>query len=259
MTVESINKTLVRSMRVLNLFVEHERLSLADIAALSDMPKTSVYRIVGALEKMGFLTKDATGAYRLGLRFLEFGQLVAERLDLRGVALPVMCALRDEVGDAVNLVVRDGKEAVYIEKVDALHPVRVYTRIGRRAPLYAGACSRVLLAYLPDREQEQYMEEVELVPIGAGTITDRQRLRAVLRDTRLNGYTVSHSELETGSSAVAAPVFDHTGNVVAGLSVAGPEANYTPERLPGLIARVTRSANEISRRLGWRGGEKGAL
>ncbi len=172
------NVTLVRAMRVLDLFREHERLSLPEMAALSGLPKTTVFRMAGALEEMGFLSRDDRGTYRLGLRFLEFGQLVTERLDLRRVALPVMQALRDEVGDAVNLVVRDGREAIYIEKVEALAPVRVYTRIGRRAPLYAGACPRVLLAYLPEDEQERYLQEVALVPIGAGTITDRQRLRA---------------------------------------------------------------------------------
>ncbi|GAB6935616.1 IclR family transcriptional regulator [Calditerricola yamamurae] len=252
--VTSKNVTLVRAMRVLDLFRDHEQLSLSEITARSGLPKTTVFRMVSALVDMGFLTRDAGGAYRLGLRFLEFGWLVAERLDLRRVALPVMQALRDEVGDAVNLVVRDGTEAIYIEKVEALHPVRVYTRIGRRAPLYAGACPRILLAYLPESEQERYLHHVTLTPIGAGTITDPQRLRAVLRETRQCGYTVSHSELETGSSAVAAPVFDHTGQVVAGLSVAGPEAHYAPDALPGLIDKVKRAAADISRRLGWQGG-----
>lgn len=248
------NVTLVRAMRVLDLFREHERLSLPEMAVLSGLPKTTVFRMAGTLEEMGFLSRDEKGAYRLGLRFLEFGQLVAERLDLRRVAQPVMQVLRDEVGDAVNLVVRDGKEAIYIEKIEALAPVRVFTRIGRRAPLYAGACPRVLLAYLPEDEQEHYLQEVALVPISAGTITDRQRLRAVLHEARQNGYTVSHSELENGTAAVAAPVFDHTGQVVAGLSVAGPEANYTPNRLPDLIDKVKCAASALSRRLGWRGG-----
>ena len=82
----------------------------------SGVPKTSLHRMVGSLEEMGFLTKDEQGYYSLGLLFLQFGQLVANRLDIRNIAKPVMETLRDEVEEAVNLIVRDGDEAMYIEK-----------------------------------------------------------------------------------------------------------------------------------------------
>lgn len=247
------NKTVVKAMELLNLFLTNDRLTLQEMVQLSKLPKTSVHRMTGSLEEMGFLTKDSEGKYSLGLLFLQFGQLVAERLDIRHVALPVMRELRDEVGEAVNLIVRDGNDAIYIEKVDTTQPVRVYTRIGRRAPIYAGACPRILLAYLPDGEREEYLRRVELKPIGSGTITDPARLRSVLDDSRKNGYSVSHSELEDHSSAVAAPIFDHAGKVVAGLSIAGPESRFREERLPVLIDRVKSAADKISRQLGWAG------
>ncbi|MFC4767920.1 IclR family transcriptional regulator [Effusibacillus consociatus] len=247
------NKTVVKSMELLNLFLTNERLSLQEMAELSKIPKTSVHRMIGSLEEMGFLTKDEEGKYSLGLLFLQFGQLVAERLDIRQVALPVMTRLRDEIGEAVNLIVRDGHEAIYIEKVDTNQPVRVYTAIGRRAPMYAGACPRILLAFLPDFEQDKYLNEVELKPIGSGTITDPDRLRTVLSESRKTGYSVSHSELHNSTSAVGAPIFNHQGQVVAGLSIVGPEARFQEDRLPVLIKKVQGAANEISHKLGWTG------
>ncbi|MEW9671873.1 IclR family transcriptional regulator [Ammoniphilus sp. 3BR4] len=249
--MQSKNKTVVKSMCLLNLFITHAKLNLNEMVELSGVPKTSVYRMIGSLEDMGFLTKDEEGKYSLGLLFLQFGQLVAERLDIRQIALPIMQNLRDDVGEAVNLIVKDGKESIYIEKLDTNHPVRLYTKIGRRAPLYAGACSRILLAYLSDDEREQYLNEIELHPIGLGTITDREKLRLALELSRKEGYSVSHSELENYTSAVAAPIFNHMGQMVAGLSVAGPDVRFQDERLPELIKKVKEAANQISEKLGF--------
>ncbi|MGZ4123816.1 MAG: IclR family transcriptional regulator [Tumebacillaceae bacterium] len=229
------NKTVVKSMDLLNLFLTNSRLSLQEMVQLTGIPKTSVYRMLGSLEDMGFLTKDADGKYTLGLLFLQFGQLVSERLDIRHLALPLMRTLRDDVGEAVNLIIPDGKEAIYIEKVDTLQPVRVYTRIGRRAPLYAGACPRILLAYLPGEKRAQYLNDTKLLPIASGTITDTDELERQLDASRRNGYSVSHHELEDGTSAVAAPIFDFKGQVVAGLSIAGPVSRFQDGDLPDLI------------------------
>src|SRR5690606_14789101 len=104
--------------------------------------------------------------------------------------------------------------------------VRLYTAIGRRSPLYAGACSRVILSFLPEHEIERYMESTEFKPFALGTITDKERLLKTIRQAQKDGYTISHSELENYTSAIAAPIFDHKGDVVAGISIAGIEANY---------------------------------
>ncbi|MED0675389.1 MULTISPECIES: IclR family transcriptional regulator [Aneurinibacillus] len=246
------NKTVVKSLEILKLFYEHDRLTLQEMVEISNIPKTSVYRQVKSLEEMGLLTRDIDGKYRLGLIFIKLGQLVADRLDIRQVALPFMHKLRDEMGEAVNLIVREGNEAIYIEKVDTKKPVRLYTRVGRRSPLYAGACSRILLAFMPPEEAEQYIAQTELKAIASGTITDKERLRQVIVESQKNGYSVSYSELEDHSAAVAAPIYNHKGEVVAGLSMAGLEAHYAPDKLPPLIKKIKQTAREISLQLGWR-------
>lgn len=244
------NKTVVKSLDLLNLFLANETLSLNEMVQLSGIPKTSIHRMIGSLEDIGFLHKDGEGKYSLGLLFLQFGQLVAERLDIRQVARPIMQTLRDESEDAVNLVVKDRSECIYIEKLESIHPVRLYTKIGRRAPLYAGACSRIILSFLPEQEREQYLNEIKLEPIGVGTITDKQKLRQILQESRLRGYSISYSELENHTASLAAPIFDYTGQVVGGLSIAGPDVRFREDRLPELIERVKRAANVISLKLG---------
>ncbi|KKB33931.1 IclR family transcriptional regulator [Bacillus thermotolerans] len=245
------NKTVVRSMDILNLFLTYPKLSFNEIVQVSGIPKTSVYRMVMSLEEMGFLEKDKDGKYVLGLLFLQFGQLVAERLDIRQVALPVMQKLHEEVGEAVNLIVQKGREAIYIEKLDTKQPVRLYTGVGRRSPLYAGACSRVILSFLPEEEREQYLEEIELHPIASGTITNKEKLRLLLEESQRTGYAVSHSELADHTSAIAAPIFDYKGQIIGGISIAGLSVNYQPEALPSLAEKVKNAALEISRKYGY--------
>lgn len=249
--VQHKNKTVVKSMDLLTLFITRDQLTLNEMVQLSGIPKTSVHRMIGSLEDMGFLRRDQEGRYSLGLLFLQFGQLVADRLDIRQVALPDMIELRNEIGEAVNLIVKDGREALYIEKIDTLHPVRLYTKIGRRAPLYAGACSRIILSFLPEEEREQYLQQIELTPIARGTITDKEQLRIILEESRKHGYTISHSELEDYTFAVAAPIFDHHGRIAGGISLAGPEGRFQEERLPVLIDQLKQTSVAISRKLGW--------
>ncbi|OAH59601.1 MULTISPECIES: IclR family transcriptional regulator [Bacillaceae] len=245
------NKTVVRSMDILNLFIDHAQLTFQEIIGLSGIPKTSVYRMLMSLEEMGLLEKGTDSKYRLGLIFLNFGHLVSSRLDIRQIALPIMQELHDDVNEAVNLIVKQSNEAMYIEKIDTNQKVRLYTAIGRRSPLYAGACSRVILSFLPGPEIDKYIESIELQPFAMGTITDKECLYNTIRQAQKDGYTISHSELENHTSAIAAPIFDHKGDVIAGISIAGIEANYQNENIPIFVEKAKRAAEQISERLGY--------
>ena len=110
----SINKTAVKTMDILELFYEHEELSLTEMVQLTSMPKTSVYRLIGSLEEMEFLQKKGEISFRVV--FLRFGQLVSQRLSVRNIAIPYMKELRDSLGQAVNLIIQDGNDAIYVER-----------------------------------------------------------------------------------------------------------------------------------------------
>ncbi|MEK4025022.1 IclR family transcriptional regulator [Sporosarcina sp. FSL W7-1283] len=248
--MDNKNKTVVRSMDVLNLFINHAELTFQEIIDYSGIPKTSVYRMLRSLEEMGFLVKGEDSKYRLGLIFLKFGHLVSSRMNIRAIAYPIMQALHQEVNEAVNLIIKQNDEAIYIEKIDTHQKVRLYTAIGRRSPLYAGACSRAILSFLPDTEIDDYLDSIELTSFGRGSITDETQLRETINQARIDGYTVSHSELENHTSAIAAPIFDHKGDVIAGISVAGIEANYQGEKIQYFAEKTLEAAKKISMQLG---------
>ncbi|MFA1641960.1 IclR family transcriptional regulator [Chryseomicrobium imtechense] len=246
-----LNKTVVKSMEILHVFYDKEAASLADIMTYTGLPKTSAHRMAETLVEMGFLEKSEDHKYRLGLLFLKFGSLVAERIDLRRIAYPYMQQLRDEFGEAVNLIVRDGMEAVYIEKADTTERIRVYTQIGRRAPLYAGACPRVLFSYLPEQEQQKLADAFTFVQYAEQTPISKEVLFEKVVETKKSGWALSHSELESHSSAVAIPLIDYTGNVVGGMSFVGPQIRFTDENHIATLAKALQQAGvEISRKLG---------
>lgn len=248
----SKNKTVVRTMDILNLFIEHEKLTFQEIVNLSGIPKTSVYRMLKSLEEMTFLEKGDDNYYRLGLTLLKFGTLVSERLDLRQIAYPIMKELHDEIEEAVQLIILQKDEAMYIEKIDRKQKVRLYTGVGRKAPLYAGACSRVLLSFMDDQSIKDYIQNTTLQQHAKGTITDKRKLYQTIDEARKNGYTLSYAELQDHSAAIAAPIFDHMGKVIAGLSIAGIEMNYQGENISFFAKKVINKANEISKRLGYK-------
>lgn len=251
-----LNNSLDKALTLLNFFNSDRRvIGLSELSRLSDMPKATVYRMISTLQAHGFIAKVSVmgkdNQYRLGLRFLEFGKMVSEDLEIRSVALPYMEKLRDNLNEAVQLIIRDGDEAVYIEKLECTQYIRLYTRTGRRAPLFGGACPRAILTFLPDDEIERILASVPLVKVAYGTITDKAKLEQMIKEDRERGYTVSYSELEPGTAAIGAPIFDYTGSVVASISVAGPEGRFTEKENPVIIEELLKTTGEISKALGY--------
>lgn len=244
--------SLAKALQLLDAFtLDCPALDLAGLTAASGLPRATAHRLLSTLRELGYLQYDpATRQFRLGYKLLERGQLVSEQIELRPVARPHLERLRDETRETVSLQVVDGDEGIYVEKLEPLEGFRLWTRVGMRRPLHAGCSMKTLLAYLPPDRIEQVIAR-GLPRLTAHTITDPERLRRDLASIRAKGYSVTFGESHEGVHGVAAPVRDHTGRVVASLSVLGPSARIPRERIPDLIANVTRAAGAISRDLGY--------
>lgn len=242
-------------LRLIDVLAGAERpLRVAEIAKRLGVARTSVYRLVSPLEAGGYVRRlNPTRGYVLSLRFLELAEVVREGLEVRRIAYPAMERLRDEVQLAVHLVLRDGDEAVYMEKVESKRPVRLYTRIGRRVPLHVAACPRVLLAYCPDEEVAAYLSRAAMLRYTPATVTDPAAIWELVKQVRASGYSTSYGELEPDTGAVAVPVHNDRGEVVASLSLAGPEWQFKVEDLNHLVSRLRATSDEISKELGFRG------
>lgn len=221
----------------------------AEIAQAAKLPVSTVFRLLTTLVQLRFIDYDApTRRYRLGLKLLELGYRVSEGLDLPALANPVLRRLSDKSGETAHLSIRDGDEGVFVAKVETHHSVRMHTALGRRVPLHAGASMKTLLAFLPDAEVEAYIRDT----FGSthAQIAETQRLWQAINAAREKGYCFTRSEQTPGAAGVGAPVRDHTGRVVAALTISGPEARFTAEKVAQFGDLVRDAARELSAELG---------
>lgn len=248
------SETVVKTLALLDLFSINPAQTASEIAKNAQLPLSTAFRLLTTLANLNFIEIDpATRKYRLGLKLLELGHIVAQQLDLPSLALPILHDLMQKAGETSHLSIRDGNEGVFISKVETLHNIRLHTPLGRRVPLYAGASMKVLLAFQPQSDIDAYIAQFAMRPLTDKTITDPARLLESLETIRRNGYAVSFSEQSQGAAGVAAPVRDQSGQVVAGVTISGPEQRFTKEKVMFFAQLVLEATATLSGRLGWKG------
>lgn len=253
MSFAGTRSTIEKALRLLDLFTaERPRWGLSEISRESGVPKPTVHRWLCALERAGFVRQDEKNrSYGLGYKLLELGNAAHNQIELSSIALPHMEQLRDRCGESVHLTVIISGEGVYLAKVDTDHPIRLWTRLSGRGPLYAGALRTILMAYLSEKEIDETIAR-GLEGFTQHAITDPDKLRARLRLIRQQGWAVSKGELFADSASIAAPIHDERGKVIAGLGVAGPITRFTDDRINEILPMVIETANVISQLLGYK-------
>ena len=241
-----------KALELLSVFSYREpRLSLADLAARTGIPRATAFRLLSTLEQAGFLVKDH-GAYQLGIKCFVLGNIVAGGLDLRDTAHPHLVALRDTTRETTQIAILDHWQVVYLERVISPYPVGLMrSRAGAILPAYCTALGKTLLAYMPEAEVEAWATTQKFPALTPRTITSARRLLKELRVIRERGYAIDDEERERGARCLAAPIRNHHGDVVAAISVAGP-IDRLPQELVGsdVAEAVVAAARAISIDLG---------
>ncbi|QUG99445.1 IclR family transcriptional regulator [Saccharopolyspora erythraea] len=235
-----------RALSVLTAFdIDHSRLTLTAIARRAGIPLATAHRLVRELEHWGALHRDSEGRYSIGLRLWEIGLLSPVNSTLRQVALPFMQELCAATRDNVHLAVRDGTEAVYVEKLTAHTSVPIVSRSGGRLPLHATSVGKVLLAHAPASLLQECCEH-GLSRHTPYTITEPGRLGRELQGVRARGFAQATEEMSLGNCSVAVPVRDATGSVVAAL---GLVAHSVRAEVVKLVKPLLPAAESIRQRL----------
>lgn len=223
-------------------------LTLTAIAERAGLPLSTTHRMIAEWVTWGGLTRLDDGRYTLGLRMWEVGVQTPTAVSLRTIALPYLEDLYEVAHEHVHLAILDGMDALYVEKLSGHRAVRIISRVGGRLPLHATGVGLVLLAHAPAETLEQYLAQ-PLPRFLPSTVTAPDALRRRLADIRALGVAFMSEEMTAGSSSVAAPILDRTGQVVAAVSVV---TTTTPTRDPAHEAAVRAAARGISRSLGYR-------
>jgi DNA-binding IclR family transcriptional regulator len=241
-----------RALQILGCFDDkHPERGVSDIAQAVGLHKATAHRIVTTLVSYGYLERADDGQrYRLGIALANLGFMVLRRTDVRREAMPIMTELAGRLDETCDLSVYNRGEAYFVEVVQGSRALTIAAAVGRSLPLHATAGGKVLLAHVTEAERGAVLEG----PLSAHThrtITRADELRRQLDAVRAQGYALDDEELELGVRAVAAPVRDRGGSVVAALTVACPTSRLSLDRVPAIAAEARQAADAISRRLGW--------
>ncbi|WP_423801232.1 IclR family transcriptional regulator [Neobacillus sp. SAB-20_R2A] len=252
---ERLIQSIERAADVLEIFLTtNSELSVKEISEKVNLSKSTVHGIIKTLEHRGYLQQNPDDLkYRLGIKLFELGNFVGKHLDIRSIARPIIKDLVNELNETVHLVLLNRNEIIYIEKEDGPRTLTMYSHIGKRAPVHCTGVGKAILAYLSDQEVDRLLSIQNLQPFTEFTITDKQAIKNHLQSVRECGYAVDDEEIELGLKCIAAPIFNHQGNVIASISCAAPKIRLDEERLPKVIAGIQKAASEISKALGYKG------
>ena len=241
-----------KALRVLETVAARRRpLSIAEIAAALDLPQPTAHRIVGSLEKLGFVGREP-GRRRIveGARFVRLGLDVLRAAAGSGSRHAVLAALAKKTGESCNLGVLAGGHVVYVDRVETQWPLGLRFEPGSRVPLHCTAIGKLLLSQLPDDVLDSHLAAGSLSRYTATTITDARKLKAELRRTVAQGYSVDNQEFMSGVVCMAVPVRGpKDGHVCAGLAISAAQARHTLTGMKRFLPDLRTAAAKLERAL----------
>ena len=238
-----------RMMKLLDVLSYHpDPVSLKQLALETGLHPSTAHRILAAMATSGFVERADAGAYRLGIRLLELGNVVKSRISIRAAAMPLMQRLHLQIGESVNLGVRQGDEIVYVERTSSgRSSIRVVHLVGARAPLHVTAVGKLYLADESPQELREYARRTGLPGFTPTSLTTIAALEREVERARRHGIAFDNEEIEPGLRCIAAGVRDDSGELVAGLSVSAPVERHSPD----WAAMVKETAEAISLAIGY--------
>lgn len=250
---------LERGLLILTQFSPREPvLGAPELSRRLGIPRTTVFRLLQTLESLGFLERaDKDRNYRLGVAVLRLGFEYLSSLELTDLGLPIIEALRDATGLTSHIVIRDGRDVVFVAKAQSHAPIfsSVKVNVGTRLPAHATTHGHVLMGDLTLPELRALYPEPKLECYTQYTPETVELLYEQIRDDAERGYAISQSLFERGISVVSAPVRNDSGRIVAVITTTIPRPEIDTTLLnSGLIEKVRQAAGDLSRRLNYRPG-----
>ncbi len=244
----------LRTVQVLHeLAVAGQGVPLAVLAVRLALPKTSLFRLLRALEQGGYVT-SVNGVHQVGPQAIKLGVALVQNREFPNCARPAMETLAGQCNETVILGTFDDSrtQIVYADVIEPSNPLRFSIKSGLTKPLYSSATGQTLLAWMPPEQRARYLQTVKLQRLACGTVRSVAALKRRLKDVRATGVAVSVDGMFDGVYSIAMPVFDAAGQVPAGLSISAPSTRgeKNEERFAALLKKA---GEEVSRVLGFTG------
>jgi DNA-binding IclR family transcriptional regulator len=251
---EQLLSSVRNAARLLKEFRRADReLGVSELSRGLGLGKSTIHRLLRTLASEGLLTHNsATGRYRLGLVMAELGAAVTLSTDLHAASVGPLEELWRATGETVQIALLDGREVVYVERIESPQTLRLFNEVGRRNWAHSTGTGKALLAFLPEPDLDALLDGWDLPQKTPYTLTEPSELREDLARVRRLGYAENINESEIGVASVGAPIRDSEGRVIAAVSTAGPVMRLDGDSLERHAGAVKAAAEAISRNLGWR-------
>ncbi len=226
-------------------------LSITELSRRTDLPKSTVYRILSTFSSRHYIEKDEqTNMYVLGYKFIEIASVYLNKIVLKTEAVPFMHNLASTFSCVSYLGVLENNEVMYLERIEQFNSIRLYSQIGKREPLYCTALGKVLLSQLPPEEAEKIGRSLSYQKRTSKTITNYGELAREVEQARVDGYAIDHGEHVENSQCVAVPIFDFTRKAIAAMSITRTDLlkNY---KLDLILVKLREAAEQLSLRMGY--------
>jgi IclR family KDG regulon transcriptional repressor len=253
--------SIIRACNILKcLSKDKSHFKISEVARQLHLDRSATYRILLSLERCGLVEKDEkTGEFSLGMAAFEIGNVYLRQMDFVQISKPFMADLALKGQETVHLAVLSDTEIVYVDKADSPRTLGVMSKIGQRAPAYCTALGKVLLAFQPEGERSKIIDKIRFKAYTRRTITSRSRLIKELKEIRGRGYSLDRREYEEGVECIAAPIRNHLGDVIAALSISGPQRKINTPIGRQFVAKVMKAVSMISSKLGYVENTRGPL
>lgn len=238
--LEAIDKT----VQILEALRELDGAGVTELATRLNLPKTTVHAHLSSLEQNQLVVNEGDH-YRLGLRFISFGEHIKNSREIYDIVRVEVDRLSEEVGELTNFLVEEHGLGVYLYKSRAKRGVQTKASVGVRRPLHCIGVGKAILAYLPKERIEEIIDTHGLEPQTENTITDRAELYEELETIKDRGYAIDDEEIQPGLRCVAAPIRDGNGGVLGGISVAGPAGRMKGEKFNEEIPEMVMSTANV--------------
>lgn len=226
-------------------------IALTELAQRTGLPPSTAHRLLKSLEQRGYLRQDEErGLWFIGVKAFVVGSAFIRSRDIVAIARAPMRRLVEDVGESVNLAVREGDEAIYLSQIECRQMIRAHALPGGRAPLHGSGVGKALLAALAPERAAALMADLPMPALTPNTLTARKGLMSALEAVRRAGYAVDDEEQSLGMRCVAAAIYDENAEPVAAVSITGPSARVSSERIESIGARVKAAAQEITDAIG---------
>jgi len=247
-------QSLTRALAILEALASSQNgLTLTELAQALTLPSAAVHRLLATLEERRFVHLDAaTALWQIGAQAFVVGNAFARTRDIVTTARPYMHQLMEDSGETVNLYMMEDGEVVCMGQVECRQMMRAIARPGDRIKMHCSGAGKAMMAWLPEPEVRRVLKRHGLPRVTERTLVRAQALRASLEQGRARGYAVDDEEHAAGLRCVAAPIFDEQGHPLASLSVSGPTARLTDQRLNQLGSMVVAAAQAITANFGGR-------